>query len=293
MTKTRYSLIVANRNTGNTRRLTVQIWPVVTILSLILALPTAWFLSARWATQSEIENLKLQNARLEIENSSYRGKALDISTQIESLRSAIEALSARSTIERRAYQSIDRLQNLQTADLMGETDYNDEFTEQSFALLGELLRSLEDRLETIRRGVAYREALDQATPVIWPTEGWLSGTYGYRADPFTGQRDFHPAIDVSTSTGEPVYATATGKVVSAAKSGAYGNLIEINHGFGLSTRYGHLSSFAVSAGETVLRGDVIGYVGATGRATGSHVHYEIWSGSGTINPLRLLATPRP
>ena len=230
---------------------------------------------------------------LEIENSSYRGKALDISTQIESLRSAIEELSVRSTIDTRAYRSINKLPNLQTIGLPGITEYKDELTEQSFELLGDLLGSLEDRLETIRRGVAYREALDQATPVIWPTEGWLSGTYGYRSDPFTGQRDFHPAIDVSTSIGQPVYATATGQVVSAAKNGAYGNLIEINHGFELLTRYGHLSSFAVSAGDTVLRGDVIGYVGATGRATGSHVHYEIWSGSGTINPMRLLTTPRP
>jgi len=291
--KTRYSFIVANRKTGSSRRFTVQAWPIVVILLLVLALPITWFLSARRVTQFEIENLRLKNARLEIENSSYRGKALDISAQIKSLRSAIEELSARSIIDTQNDRLIEKIHTFKAIGLPAETEYEDKLTEQSFGLLGDLLGSLEDRLDTIRRGVAYREALVQATPVIWPTEGWLSGTYGYRTDPFTGQRDFHPAIDISTSVGEPVYATATGQVVSAAKNGAYGNLIEINHGFGLSTRYGHLSSFAVSAGDTVLRGDVIGYVGATGRATGSHVHYEILSGSGKINPMRLLATPYP
>ena len=78
--------------------------------------------------------------------------------------------------------------------------------------------------------------------------------------------------------------------MSAASNGAYGNLIELDHGFGLTTRYGHLSGFAVRVGETVRRGQLIGYVGATGRATGSHVHYEVWVNGRTINPMRLLET---
>ena len=122
---------------------------------------------------------------------------------------------------------------------------------------------------------------------MWPADGWLSASYGYREDPFTGERDFHPAVDISTRRGQPVYATATGRIASAGRSGNYGNLIEIAHGFGLSTRYGHLSDYAVNTGDTVMRGDVIGYVGATGRATGYHVHYEVWVNGRTLNPLRL------
>ena len=147
---------------------------------------------------------------------------------------------------------------------------------RAFDVLDGLLGTLERKLDVIRQGVAYREALAAATPALWPADGWISGTYGYRSDPFTGLRDFHAAVDISTRKGQPVYAPATGRVMSAASNGAYGNLVELDHGFGLTTRYGHLSGFAVRVGETVRRGQLIGYVGATGRATGSHVHYEVW-----------------
>ena len=103
---------------------------------------------------------------------------------------------------------------------------------------------------------------------------------------------FHHAIDISTAEGQPVYATASGLVLSAARNGHYGNLVEIDHGFGLRTRYGHLAGFSVGLGDTVQRGDIIGSVGATGRATGYHVHYEIWSDDRTVNPMRLLKRSR-
>jgi murein DD-endopeptidase MepM/ murein hydrolase activator NlpD len=88
-----------------------------------------------------------------------------------------------------------------------------------------------------------------------------------------------------------VYATADGTVESAGYSGDYGNLIVLRHAFGLSTRYGHLSRFEVNAGQQVKRGDVIGYVGATGRATGAHLHYEILANGRLLNPLQLLTKP--
>jgi murein DD-endopeptidase MepM/ murein hydrolase activator NlpD len=87
-----------------------------------------------------------------------------------------------------------------------------------------------------------------------------------------------------------VYATASGTVELASSSGDYGNLVVLNHGFGLVTRYGHLSRFAVQAGQRIARGDVIGYVGATGRATGPHLHYEVLANGKLLNPLQLLIT---
>ena len=168
-----------------------------------------------------------------------------------------------------------------------------ESDKSAFDLLNGVLKTLDSKLQVIRQGVAYREALSDATPFIWPADGWLSGMYGYRPDPFTGQRDFHPGIDISTRRGQPVYSTATGRVSTASHNGSYGNLVEIDHGFGLATRYGHLSAFAVSKDDTVRRGDVVGYAGATGRATGYHVHYEIWMDDRTINPMRLLVRSRP
>ena len=143
----------------------------------------------------------------------------------------------------------------------------------------------------MRRTVERREALAAATPSIWPAHGWLTGTFGGRSDPFTGEPGYHQGIDISTDKGQPVYATADGTVESAERAGDYGNLIVLTHDFGLSTRYGHLSRFNVNAGQRVKRGDVIGYVGSTGRSTGSHLHYEILANGKLINPLQLLTKP--
>jgi murein DD-endopeptidase MepM/ murein hydrolase activator NlpD len=140
--------------------------------------------------------------------------------------------------------------------------------------------------------VERRHALAAATPTIWPAHGWLSSGYGRRADPFTGDPDFHSGLDISTGRGAPVYATADGTVVSASSSGNYGNLVVVDHGFGIVTRYAHLSRFTVKPGAKVSRGDLIGLVGATGRATAPHLHYEVLVNGRLMNPLRLL-TARP
>src|SRR6185436_10207843 len=93
--------------------------------------------------------------------------------------------------------------------------------------------------------------------------------------------------------GQPVYATAAGTVTSVGYQGAYGNLITLNHGFGLETRYGHLLDYSVKSGSQVKRGDIIGHVGATGRATGYHLHYEVLANGKLLNPLQLLTQQKP
>ena len=159
----------------------------------------------------------------------------------------------------------------------------------AFGVLSDLLIGIEDRLALVRSGVERRRALALATPSIWPVTGWLSSAYGNRRDPFTGGSDFHPGLDISSPQGEPVLAPADGIVSSANFSGNYGNLIVLDHGFGIITRYGHLSRFAVMNGQQVRRGDVIGFVGTTGRSTSPHLHYEILMNGQQTNPLRLLA----
>jgi murein DD-endopeptidase MepM/ murein hydrolase activator NlpD len=164
--------------------------------------------------------------------------------------------------------------------------------ENTFDLLKDLLSGLESRLQTVRGDVDKRNQLAAATPSIWPTHGWLSSSTGNRADPFTGERDFHPGLDISADKGDPVYSTADGKVVNASAAGNYGNLVIVDHGYGIETRYGHLSAFKVKPGQTVKRGDLLGLVGATGRATGAHLHYEVRANGRILNPLQLLLSPR-
>jgi murein DD-endopeptidase MepM/ murein hydrolase activator NlpD len=116
----------------------------------------------------------------------------------------------------------------------------------------------------------------------------LSSVFGPRSDPFTGKPAMHTGVDFVMEMGAPVHATAAGKVTVAGPEGGYGNMVEIDHGFGLATRYAHLSSIAVAVGQKIRIGDVVGNVGATGRATGPHLHYETRIDGEAVDPLRFL-----
>ena len=245
-----------------------------------------------WGMQGRIDRLALRNAQLEFENAAYEEAANRLSGEMTSLRLTLTDLAQRTTTDPDLTDSVDILLEGKRA----STDVSDQDTldaaSETLDRLHVLLGSIEGALQGVRHGVAFREAAADATPTIWPADGWISAGYGYRPDPFTGSRDFHPAVDISTHKGAPVYATGTGRVVSASRNGGYGNLVEIDHGFGLLTRYGHLSEFSIAVGETVVRGDVIGRVGNTGRATGHHVHYEVWVNGRTFNPRKLLLDSR-
>ena len=137
------------------------------------------------------------------------------------------------------------------------------------------------------------EQLEQGTIAIPSTEpvhgtNFTSG-YGVRSDPFKGRAAMHPGIDLAGPYGTPIYATADGTVGRAEwNNGGYGNLVEIDHGHGIQTRYGHLSRYIVSAGQHVTRGQLIAYMGSTGRSTGSHLHYEVRLDGRAVNPVPFL-----
>jgi len=133
-----------------------------------------------------------------------------------------------------------------------------------------------------------QQILLASTPSIWPVRGYLSSRFGNRLDPFTNQPDFHSGIDISTPLGTKVVAPADGVVVTAAEKGAYGNSIIIDHGHGMVTRYGHLASYAVRPGRRIRRGEVIGYVGSTGRSQAPHLHYEVWVREQAQNPIHFI-----
>jgi murein DD-endopeptidase MepM/ murein hydrolase activator NlpD len=123
-----------------------------------------------------------------------------------------------------------------------------------------------------------------STPAIRPTDGWITSGFGYRTSPFTGQREFHKALDIATRKGSPVVASANGIVTHAGSKGLLGKVITIDHGHGMVSRYGHLDKTLRKSGETVKRGDEIGLVGTTGRTTGSHLHYEVLLNGLAMNP---------
>ena len=126
------------------------------------------------------------------------------------------------------------------------------------------------------------------SPNLWPVEGRITSGFGERIDPFNGEGAFHSGVDISTAYGTPVIAAGDGVIVFADYMSGYGRLIELDHGNSISTRYGHLSGFAVSAGQAVKRGQVIGYVGSSGRVTSPHLHYEVRIGDTPVNPYKYL-----
>jgi murein DD-endopeptidase MepM/ murein hydrolase activator NlpD len=127
-----------------------------------------------------------------------------------------------------------------------------------------------------------------AAPTLWPVEGPITGNFGERIDPFNGEGAFHRGVDISSPMGTRVLAPADGVVTFASLSAGYGRMIEIDHGHNVITRYGHLMSWAVAEGEHVQRGQVIGYVGMSGRSTGPHLHYEVWVHDTPVNPHKFL-----
>lgn len=122
-------------------------------------------------------------------------------------------------------------------------------------------------------------------PDRWPTEGGvISSNYGARTGPIEGGYDWHPGIDIAVDFGTPIYATAAGTIEQAGWNGGYGRYVRINHGNGYQTAYGHMSGIAVAAGQKVIKGEIIGFVGSTGYSTGPHLHYEVLADGETIDP---------
>jgi len=131
------------------------------------------------------------------------------------------------------------------------------------------------------------------TPSIWPVLGHITDGFGERLDPFSGEGAFHTGVDVGADYGAPVHVTADGMVLDAGQHSGYGHVVIVDHGFGLTTWYAHLSSYAVITGTRVKRGEVIGYTGISGRSTGPHVHYEVRMNNAPVNPWRYMKATAP
>jgi murein DD-endopeptidase MepM/ murein hydrolase activator NlpD len=301
MLSKRYTIVLADRTSGVVRRFTIALKPAVIIVLSVVTLPMLIGLGAALKARHEVAGVFAANTTLLFENANYRAATEALAGQIMALQTAMSELGAKAALDPSLQNSMDKLPAVIKNRAMGGPTASSALTsmapgltspENTFALLKDLLQGLESRLHTLRTDVDKRNQLAAATPSIWPTHGWLSSSMGNRSDPFTGERDFHPGLDISAEKGDPIYSTADGKVTHAASAGNYGNLVIVDHGYGIETRYGHMSAFKVKVGQTVKRGDLLGLVGSTGRATSSHLHYEVRANGRILNPLQLLLNPR-
>ena len=294
----RYSIVIADRSTRVVRRFTLSLRPAAAAAACLLALPLLIGMGAYTGAQARVSELQAANMTLQMENDSFREATGELAGQISSLQAAVDQIGVQAAVGDEAERAISRLPARVRERAMGGGAagiagpvLSGAFgaPDSSFGVLRDILGVIEQRLASVRTGVERRQALASATPSIWPIAGWISSGFGNRRDPFSGQQDFHPGLDISGDHGQAIHAPADGVVTGAAFNGNYGNLVTVDHRFGLTTRYAHLSRFAVTPGQQVRRGEVIGYVGSTGRSTNPHLHYEVLVNGRLTNPLKLLS----
>lgn len=164
--------------------------------------------------------------------------------------------------------------------------------DEFMSMLDELDQELADReqkLSVLEAVLVSRSLSERVLPSGKPVgDGWLSSRYGKRNDPFTGKREFHKGMDFAGKMGSDVVAVGDGVVSYAGKRGGYGRMVEINHGNGYATRYGHNYRNMVKVGDTVKKGELIALMGSSGRSTGPHVHFEVLRNGKTVNPSRYI-----
>ncbi len=177
----------------------------------------------------------------------------------------------------------------------GHPDDNYQSNDQAIAETKDTIRMLnmkmpeqQKSLETTKVSLEEKKEKLKHTPDNWPVEGRVSSPFGYRNSPITGTRQFHKGIDIAAPHRTPIKAAANGRVVYSSYRSGHGNLLILDHGYGYETQYAHLSSFEVEQGETIEKGDVIGYVGNTGSSTGPHLHFEIHVNGSPVDPKDIL-----
>ena len=245
----------------------------------------------------ETPKSKLQARELEIMKLNYNL----LNGKIALMDEALAAIEERDNSIYRVYFNSDPISNeVRRAGLGGKNRYKDlEDFNTSDLIIGstkkvdEIMKALAVQsvsLDEITKLAKRKALLLKSIPAIQPVKNeelkQMSSGFGYRSDPFTKIRKFHKGMDFSAKSCTPIYATGDGLVKKAdAKVSGFGNHIEINHGYGYMTLYAHLSKYKVRAGQKVKRGDIIGYVGSTGRSEAPHLHYEVHKNGEVVNPL--------
>jgi murein DD-endopeptidase MepM/ murein hydrolase activator NlpD len=219
--------------------------------------------------------------RTEVENQRLRAENLEQRLELNALNHRVEA------VEDTSRKLAEKSGVIEETSLPGTGG-------PAIPLDADSLAALEGKMVQLERNMhAYESVLRERgyTPTVWPVAGKLEGGFGGRRNPFGGSSyEFHSGQDIEAALGDPIVAGASGKVTFVGWQNGYGQLVVIDHGGGLTSRYGHLSHIDVAQGQQVGRGEFIGRVGSTGRSTGPHLHYEVRINDEPVNPLQYLLT---
>ena len=264
---------------------------ILLFLGIIGALRTSIVVYDAYASQHELAAYRSEKAVQE-------QKLADLQKENEKMQQEMAEISALENEVRKELGNnkqpsrggIDRSQYMgQGGPIQADIKMIDVYAAQTKNLQAEIQQKKEN-LSNLLAQLKERNARLNATPDIWPTAGGsITSYFGGRANPFSGYGyDYHPGIDIGNDYGAPIYAGASGQVEFAGWFGGYGRYVKISHGYGYETAYGHMSSIAVSSGDYVKKGEVIGYVGSSGYSTGPHLHYEVIINGQDSDPLELI-----
>ncbi len=261
---------------------------VATATALVLGL-VGWVTVTQVRSAAELRDL----ARIERENEQLRRANDTFETSISRLQRALTDAEDR-TRDLAIVAGLEQMVGGEPETRPSETGAGGGYSSTAvpsshdLSLLEARASRLDGQLDEVKGAVEDRLLLLRSTPMISPVRGVINSGFGFRRDPITGQRAHHDGIDISADRGQPVFATADGIVVRAARAGNLGRAVYVVHRFGYETRFGHLSTILVEEGQEVRRGDTLGWVGNSGRATGYHLHYEVRRGGDTRDPFEFM-----
>lgn len=275
-----YAFIIANTSRSHSR--IRRIWigkKSLRLFTLALVILCCICLSGFYGLTQHAQHLwiEVENERLRAENQRHEQELNELTNRVEAVEDTSRKLAEKSGV-------------VNAGSLFsGRGGPAVPLESEALTTLEEKMRRLENELkgyEALMRGRGY-------TPSIWPVIGKLESSFGGRRNPFGGgSYEFHTGQDIDAPWGAPVVAGASGKVSFAGWQNGYGQIVIIDHGGGVTTRYGHLSQIEVSQGKNVVRGELVGRVGSTGRSTGPHLHYEVRINDEPVNPLQYLLSSR-
>src|SRR5438445_4426136 len=238
--------------------------------------------------RASLEKINVENAELRKANEKFDASLVDLRAKLAEFESKANKFALMVGVEdlNGQQQMAAGGSSFNLKDLSPKASQS--IIEGEINTLKERSGALQDSFLVLDMAFQKQALLLSSTPSIFPVRGLMGNGYGWRRDPFTGMRDFHQGLDIVAPLGTKVMAPADGLVTRVGPSGGFGNCIFVSHGYGIMTRYGHLSAVSVKVGQRVKRGEILGLVGSTGRSTGPHLHYEVLVHQRNVDPVKYI-----
>ncbi len=293
----KYHVVLFQERTGSSRSLRVYGWFGVVLFALFIGLSAGniWL----FREYQHLKGYQQQTFKTEDNLEDQSAQIFALTGNIARLQAELERLQ---TFDSKMRLMMDVETDTPTTTAMGGAASAENLAALPLHRQGVMLRKLNTYLKQLAEDTRLVEVRQQelltamrekqnilaSTPSIWPTEGFISSRFGWRKSPFSEKREKHNGLDIVAKVGTPIYAPANGFVALADVNNGYGNNVALNHGGGITTRYAHMEKYVVKKGQRVKRGELIGYVGNTGRSSGPHLHYEVLLNGVHVNPMNYI-----